>query len=237
MRKSLALAMVAGTLGTVALAQEARPPTPPQGDPAPLVSEKPMNIRPDDKGQSGDLREIAGRSGRVFEGALLRKTTSTPPGMRVLVTEYTFEVHEWFKGGAPQGAERVVVVRETGGVDPNSPDGSGMCTVESHKLTPAGRYLVFLRPDAQDVLFPFDRIFQVFDAGAKVADEHGRVAIGLREGVPLVRETPEVPGLSYLGTTPPNPARPDMGAPRTDYQTRPTLPAPDRSCRARASPR
>ena len=172
-----------------------------------------VQVIPDEKSVSADLRVIAGQAGKVFDGVLVRKTTVLPPGMRVLMTEYVFAVNEWFKD--PQAA-RTVTVMELGGQDE---DGSAVSTVSSHKLTLGGRYLVFMTPNDGQMLLPMTRVFQVLDTGTKVADESGRVVVGLNGAVPVLRATPELPSTNYLGTPLPPNTRLDYGPPTVDFAT------------------
>jgi len=213
-RSAAAARLLAGLASLVASAasaqQAAAPPAVEQPLPTELDARPPKLMAPvvaDDKGNSRDLRAAADAAGTVFDGTLLRSTVSTPPGMRVLVTEYTFQVNEYFRGAQKS---RLVTVRETGGVLPNG-DGMGMST--SHKLTLTGRYLVFLRPDAADVLAPFGRVLQILDSGNTVATESGRIVIGIENGELITREIAEVRGLDYLGM-PPAPGGPvEVGPP------------------------
>src|SRR5262249_34279427 len=82
---------------------------------------------------NSNLLDAAKHSAAIIDAVLVNKLTTTPPGMKVLVTEYTFQVYETLKGQVPT----TMVVRETGGLNL---DGSGMCTIDSHKLTLGGRY-------------------------------------------------------------------------------------------------
>jgi hypothetical protein len=161
----------------------------------------------DDKHEhAASLIEAAEHAAAVFDAVLVNAAVTTPPGLRVLVTEYTFEVFENVKGSTPS----LVTIRESGGVNP---DGSGVCTVDSHKLVVGGRYLVFVEPGQDQLLFPFARILQVLDSGATIADEEGRLFIGLQNGVPVVRDHAEAPTMNYLGRAPSAPLDTEIGPP------------------------
>ena len=108
MKRTLAIVSVAGGLCSVALGQTATPPAQPIEMPRQPAG-KAVEIRPDEKTESPDLRVIAGRAGKVFDGVLIRKETVLPPGMTVFMTEYVFQVNEWFKG---QQAAATVTVME-----------------------------------------------------------------------------------------------------------------------------
>lgn len=198
-RRMMTGAMALVSAAGLARAQDAIPPLRLEV-PVPVLDQgmmpvPPIEVAADDKVDVRDLRVVAQASGLVFDGELIRKTTFTPPGMRVLVTEYTFRVHESLRGGAPAD----VTVRETGGELAN---GDGMTTGRSHKLAEGGRYIVFLRPDAGEILAPFQRVLQVMDGGATVADETGRIAIGVRDGALVTRRRAEVASMSYIPAAP-----------------------------------
>ena len=223
------IAGVVGGLSLLGYAQAQQQGMPPvkraEARPAPDAGLVPMDridVHPDEKGASADLRVVAGASGQIFDAVLVRKITTTPPGMSVLVTQYEFQVHQWFKGA--QASTRVIV-RETGGVDA---EGNGMAGSESHKLTEGGRYLVFLDENAAQIFFPFRRVLQIFDAGMTVADERGCVVIGLREGALVTRLEPEVPSLNYLGTRPTT-QRVDVGPPTFASEPLPPQPAREKA--------
>lgn len=139
-----------------------------------------------------DLWGMADEAGWVFDGSLTRANAVTPEGLRVLTTEYVFEVNEWIKGG--QGDSTVSVIAVGG----RSSDGSGMTTEESLKLTPGNRYVVFLAEGAHELLVPFVRVLQVHEDGSLVADEAGRILERIDEGRPIFRTTAEVDSLYYL---------------------------------------
>jgi hypothetical protein len=185
----------------------------PSGESPPLVLEPEAARVPDERQRRGvvphphqaaeplerepfrdpDLRYVASHSGMIFDGVLVSAITTTPPGMRILVTEYTFEIHEWLSGGVGQ---RFLTLREAGGLEE---DGGGMTSCRSHQLQLSGRYLIFARHDAFDVILPFNRVLQIMDHGAVVADEHGRIVTGFNGGVLELRREPEVRSLEYFG--------------------------------------
>lgn len=122
MRSARLIATLAGSacaITAVHAQQIAVPPVPSKPAPLQAPDARGVEVLPDDKGSSPSLLVTGSAAGRVFEGVLVRKVTFTPPGMRVLVTEYEFQPHEWFKGARTP----TVIVRETGGQEA---DGSGM---------------------------------------------------------------------------------------------------------------
>jgi hypothetical protein len=119
MKRTLAIASVAGSLCSAAMAQVVMPPTQPMPSVGAMPSVKPVEIKPDEK-QDAELQSILGRSGAAFDGVLVNKKTILPQGMRVLMTQYTFQVHEWFKN--PQ-ASGLITITELGG---EAEDGSAV---------------------------------------------------------------------------------------------------------------
>jgi hypothetical protein len=137
-----------------------------------------------------DLTFVAANSDLVIDATLVHKRTFIPEGMRTLMTEYTFQTNEWFKGG--RGVQ-LMTFMEAGGEDPQRP--GGMTTCRSHRLEIDGRYILFARTDAAHL--PFNRVLQVAANGV-LTDESGRIVTGVSGGILQVRSTAEGRSLSYF---------------------------------------
>ncbi len=143
-----------------------------------------------------DLNELVPAVQLVFDGVLTGATVRQPDGLRILVTDYVFRVDNCVVGDC--GGESITLTNVGGEL----PNGDGMASNESYKLTPEQRYVVFVRPHADQLVVPFERVLQVFENGAVVADEVGRVLVGLEEGRMLFRSAGQFNSLNYLSPGP-----------------------------------
>lgn len=201
-------------------------PTPVGGDVAIEASEAVQAVsdvappRIDGLYDSSDLNELVPAVELVFDGVLTGATVRQPDGLRILVTDYTFRVDNCIIGDCGEGSITLINV---GGVLPN---GDGMASNESLKLTTGQRYIVFVRPDAGQLVVPFERVLQVHEDGAKVADEFGRVLVGLEDGRMLFRSAGQFNSLDYLSSRPaPAAPAPELNLP-PDWGTTPIPPQP-----------
>jgi hypothetical protein len=80
------------------------------------------------------------------------------------------------------------------------PDGSTVSTENSFRLTPGGRYMLFADRVGDDLWLR--RVLQVHDDGTVVADDSGRVVVGIEEGVPVTAVQPTYEALRYVTPVP-----------------------------------
>lgn len=166
--------MAAGLAGALMSAATARDTAgaPPRPALAERTEDSPalgaVHVHPED--EATDLLAAADEPGWVADVELVGVQAATPAGMRVPETTYTFRLVEQFRGPALAG---IFTLTEVGGMNP---DGSAAFTCRSHRMELGGRYVIYVRPDAERVKLPFRRVLQVLDGGATLADEAGRVA-------------------------------------------------------------
>jgi hypothetical protein len=127
----------------------------------------------------------------VADATLAQAVTYTPGEQRVLRTSYVFRVNQVVRG-EPEG--EYVTINDTGGV---YPDGSTVSTENSFRLDAGGRYMLFADRVGRD--WWLRRVLQVHGDGSVVADDSGRVVVGIREeGVPITEFRPTYEALRYV---------------------------------------
>jgi hypothetical protein len=184
-------------VGPAALAERAVPArpvadavVPAEGDVGPSAIAP--ALAPAEIAGAADLVGLAGESAWVIDAELVGSSLVAPEGLRVLVTEYRFRVLEWVRGG---GDAPAVTVREIGGLEGH---GGGMVSHDSHHLEVGGRYLLFGRHGADELLVPFRAVLQVLDDGDVVATPGGGVYFERADGGLEIRPVEGVRSALYL---------------------------------------
>lgn len=167
-------------------------------------------VLPADVPAGGDrnLWSLVQAADLVADVALIKSNSHVPAPLRIIVTDYEFQVREIIKGEA---GNDYIVVRNDGG---ELPDDIGMETVNSYKLTVGGQYLIFARYTEDGYWLTY--VLQVEDSGMVVATPEGRVVVGLRQGNLLTGSGVSFSPLRYRPSLPsPTPEQqgpPDMGS-------------------------
>lgn len=143
-----------------------------------------------EESQRAGLADQARASDLVADVTLAKGVTYPLGGRGVLRTGYVFKVNQVVRGAA---GEPFVTINDTGGM---YPDGSTVSTEHSFNLSPGGRYLVFAERVGNDLWLR--QVLQVQGDAAVVSDASGRVMIGIREGMPVVRPRPTYGSLRYV---------------------------------------
>jgi hypothetical protein len=120
------------------------------------------------------IADQADAAALVVDATLAKGISYIPAPLRVVVTAYVFKVND-VVSGADQ--DEYIVVYDTGGV---LPDGTKMETVESFKLTPGDRYLVFAERVSGE--YWARNVLQVLGEGQTLADASGRTVVGVEAG-------------------------------------------------------
>jgi hypothetical protein len=180
---------------------------PQEADRADRAEDAPAVRDVSDAGLRGpSIADQARAAALVADVTLAQAVTYTPGELRVLRTGYVFRVNQVI-GGDPPG--EYVTVNDTGGV---YPDGSTVSTENSFRLSPGGRYLLVADRVGYDLWLR--RVLQVHEDGTVVADDSGRVVVGIQEGVPIAAPQPTYESLRYVRPpSAPAPVEPMEGPP------------------------
>ena len=130
----------------------------------------------------------------VADVVLIKGISHVPAPLRIIVTDYVFQVREAVKG---EPGESHLVVRNDGG---ELADGTGMESVDSYKLTAGGRYLIFGRKTTEGYWLTY--VLQVESNGTVVATPDGRMVVGLSQGDLLTQPEASLPSLRYRPAPP-----------------------------------
>jgi Subtilase family len=141
-------------------------------------------------GGARNLWSLAQTVDLVADVTLIKSISHVPAPLRIVVTDYEFQVHEVIKGDAGYNN---IVVRNDGG---ELSDGTGMESLNSYKLTVGGRYLIFGRKIENG--YWLTNVLRIEDNGMAVAIANGRVVVGLRQGNLLTRPEVSFSPLRYL---------------------------------------
>jgi hypothetical protein len=130
----------------------------------------------------------------VADVVLIKGISHVPAPLRIIVTDYVFQVREAVKG---EPGESHLVIRNHGG---ELADGTGMESVDSYKLTAGGRYLIFGRKTTEGYWLTY--VLQVESNGAVVATPDGHMVVGLSQGDLLIRPEASLRSLRYRPAPP-----------------------------------
>ena len=155
-------------------------------------------------GGASNLWSLIQAADLIADVTLLNGNSHVPAPLRIIVTDYEFQVHETIKG---EVSNSHIVIRNEGG---ELPDDIGMETINSYKLAVGGRYLVFARKTEDGYWLTY--VLQVGDDGKVVATPDGRFVVGLDQGNLLTPSGVSLPPLRYR-PAPPSPAIERQGPP------------------------
>ena len=157
-------------------------------------------------GGASNLRGLVQAANLVADVTLVNSNSHIPEPLRIIVTDYEFQVHEIIKGEAGNSH---IVIRNEGG---ELPDDIGMETINSYKLVVGGRYLVFGRKTEDGYWLTY--VLQVEDDGKVVATPDGRFVVGLHQGDLLTTPGVSLSPLRY---------RPSLPLPHLERQGSPNM--------------
>jgi hypothetical protein len=141
-------------------------------------------------GAAQQLQTLVQASDLVADVTLAKGISHVPAPLRIIVTDYVFQVREVVKGAAADGP---LIVRSDGGV---LADGVAMDSPDAYKLTAGGRYLIFARKVKEGYRMTY--VLRIERDGAIVATPEGRMVVGLRQGLLLIRTEVSYAPLHYL---------------------------------------
>ncbi len=146
-------------------------------------------------GGASNLWNLFKSADLVADATLVKSHSHIPAPLRIIVTDYEFQIREIIKG---EESNSHIVLRNEGGELPD--DDIGMETLDSYKLVVDGRYLIFGRRTEDGYWLKY--VLQVEDGGKAVATPEGRFVVSLQQGNLLTPSGISLPPLRYRPSLP-----------------------------------